>query len=196
MKVSMEKDKRCFGDGAGKELYADYHDREWGIPVHEERRLFEMICLEGAQAGLSWETILKKRKGYRCSFHDFQPTLVAEMTDHELEELVTLPEIVRHRGKIYSVRENARVFLAIQREFGTFNAYLWKFVNHKPLINHWKKKEEVPSSSEISDALSKDLKKRGMSFVGSTIMYAFMQAVGMVNDHLVDCPSRSFGFDQ
>lgn len=182
--------QRCFGNGKGKEFYAEYHDREWGVPVHDDQRLFEMLCLEGAQAGLSWETILKRREGYRRLFHRFHPAPVAEMTDTELEELLTNPAIIRNRRKVFSVRENARIFLKIQEEFGSFDAYLWKFVNHKPIINHWKRTEEVPSRSDISDELTKDLKRRGMRFVGTTIIYAFMQAVGMMNDHLVNCPFR------
>ena len=187
----MEKNnQRCFGNEAGKEFYAEYHDREWGVPVHDDRHLFEMLCLEGAQAGLSWETILKRREGYQRLFHNFKPTIVAKMTDSELEELLKDPAIIRNRRKVFSVRENAKVFLRIQKEFGAFDSYLWKFVNHQPIINHWKKKEDVPSNSDISNELSKDLKRRGMSFIGTTIIYAFMQAVGMVNDHLVNCPYR------
>jgi len=184
----MEKvKKRCFGDEPGKTFYADYHDNEWGIPVHEDRYLFEMLILEGAQAGLSWETVLKKREGYRRSFHNFDPSLVAAMTDVELEDLVGNPSIIRHRRKIFSARQNASVFLKIQKEFGTFDRYLWDFVDNRPIINQWKLPKEVPSKTPESNALSKDLKKRGMAFVGSTIIYAYMQAVGLVNDHLIDC---------
>lgn len=179
--------KRCFGGGPGQELYADYHDLEWGIPLHDDNRLFEMLILEGAQAGLSWETVLKKRDGYRKAFHHFDPAKVAAMKDNELEALCQNPAIIRNRLKIFSARQNARVVLTIQHEFGSFDHYLWRFVNGKPLVNHWKHFKEVPATTAESDALSKDLKKRGMSFVGSTIMYAFMQAVGMVNDHLIDC---------
>jgi len=187
----MEKNgQRCFGNGPGKELYAAYHDLEWGVPVHDDRHLFEMLCLEGAQAGLSWETVLKRRDGYLRLFHQFEPALVAEMTDSSLEKILQDPAIIRNRLKVFSVRENARRVLSIQEEFGTFDAYLWRFVNHLPVINHWEKLSEVPASSDISDALAKDVKKRGMSFVGTTIMYAFMQAVGMVNDHLICCPVR------
>lgn len=185
----MEKDdQRCFG--TGKELYAEYHDREWGVPVHDDRHLFEMLCLEGAQAGLNWETILKRREGYRRLFHHFEPAIVAKMRDNELEELLKDPAIIRNRRKVFSVRENAKIVLKIQEEFGTFDSYLWEFVNHQPIINHWKKREDVPSRSDVSEELSKDLKKRGMSFVGATIIYAFMQAVGMVDDHLVKCLCR------
>lgn len=184
----MEKDKkRCFGDEPGKTFYADYHDNEWGIPVHDDQRLFEMLILEGAQAGLSWETVLKKREGYRLLFHNFIPSLVSAMTDEDLESLTSNHSIIRNRRKIFSARQNARVFLKIQEEFDSFDHYVWRFVDNKPIINHWKLPKEVPSQTSESDALSKDLKKRGMNFVGSTIIYAYMQAVGMVNDHLVDC---------
>lgn len=181
--------QRCFGNG--KEFYEKYHDEEWGVPVHDDRHLFEMLCLEGAQAGLSWETILKRREGYRNLFHRFNPKMVAKMPDSELETILQNPAVIRNRLKVYSVRENARSFLKIQEEFGSFDAYVWGFVNHKPIVNHFQKMEEIPPRTAISDALSKDLKRRGMTFVGSTIMYAFMQAVGMVNDHLISCPNRS-----
>jgi len=176
--------KRCFGDGP---LYIDYHDNEWGTPSHDDQHLFEMIVLEGAQAGLSWSTVLKKRAGYQKAFHHFNPTKVAKISDAELEQLTQNPDIIRNRLKINSARNNARVFVQIQKEFGSFDNYVWKFVDDKPIINHWHSFSEVPATTKVSDALSKDLKKRGMSFVGSTIMYAFMQAVGMVNDHLVGC---------
>ena len=179
-------DKRCFG--TGKEFYEKYHDEEWGIPVHDDRYLFEMFCLEGAQAGLSWEIILKRREGYRRLFHQFKPYIVARMTDNELEEVLKKPAVIRNRRKVFSVRENARVVLKIQEEFGSFDTYLWRFVNHKPIVNHFETREEIPSHSAISNELSQDLKRRGMLFVGTTIIYAFMQAVGMVNDHLIQCP--------
>ncbi len=178
--------QRCFG--TGKEFYEKYHDEEWGVPVHDDRLLFEMLCLEGAQAGLSWETILKRRDGYRYLFHLFEPEIVAKMTDNELEKLLKDPRIIRNRQKVFSVRKNAKVVLKIQEEFGSLNAYLWSFVDNKPIINHFEKIDEIPSSSAISHELSKDLKRRGMSFVGTTIIYAFMQAVGIVNDHLIKCP--------
>ncbi len=184
---SIMKDKRCFGNELGKTFYAEYHDHEWGIPVHEDRHLFEMLVLEGAQAGLSWEMILKKRAAYRRLFHRFDPARVAAMTDKELESVVNNPSIIRNRRKIFSARQNACVFLKIQEEFGSFNHYLWRFVNDKPIVNRWKRREDVPCRTSISDHLSKDLKKRGMTFVGSKIIYAYMQAVGVVNDHLVDC---------
>lgn len=182
--------KRCFGNKPGQDFYAEYHDTEWGVPSHEDEHLFEMLILEGAQAGLSWETILKRRAGYRRAFHDFDPVKVAAMTDKKLETLRNNTEIIRNRLKIYAARQNARVFLAIQKEYKTFDAYLWRFVEGKPRVNHWKTFKDVPVNTKESDALSKDLKKRGMTFVGSTIMYAYMQAVGMVNDHLTDCFKR------
>ena len=183
----MDGKTRCFGNGPGKELYAAYHDQEWGVPVYDDTHLFEMLILEGAQAGLSWETVLKKREGYRRAFHHFDPQKVAQMRDEELETLRHNPEIIRNRLKILSARQNARVFLEIQREFGSFSSYLWGCVENTPVINRWKSFSEVPVKTEVSDALSKDLKKRGMNFVGSTIMYAYMQAVGLVNDHLASC---------
>ena len=180
-----EDKKRCFGEG--KEFYAEYHDREWGVPVHDDRRLFEMLILEGAQAGLSWETILKRREGYRNAFYHFEPTKVAQMTDDELNALLQNEGIIRNRLKVYAARQNAIVFLQIQREFGSFAKYVWHFVGDKPIITRRKHLKEVPARAPISDALSKDLKRRGMTFVGSTIIYAFMQAVGLVDDHLIDC---------
>ncbi len=188
--MEKNKDMRCFGNGPGKEVYADYHDHEWGVPVHDDQHLFEMLSLEGAQAGLSWETVLKKRGAYRRLFHRFDPKLVAKMSDAELDTILKDPAIIRNRLKVYSVRQNAQVFLKIQKEFGTFDAYLWRLVDHKPRINRWKTWEEVPCETDVSDALSKDLKRRGMSFVGTKIIYAFMQAVGMVNDHLLSCPAH------
>ena len=185
--MSHDGKKRCFGGQPGKEFYAEYHDNEWGIPVHDDRHLFEMLILEGAQAGLSWETILKRRKGYKEAFHSFDPRKVAAMTDKELEALLENEKIIRNRLKVFAARTNARVFLEIQREFGSFDRYLWNFVGGKPIVNKWKKFEEVPAVTPESDAISKDLKKRGMTFVGSTIIYAYMQAVGLVNDHMVDC---------
>lgn len=188
----MKKEKkRCFGDGKGKEIYAEYHDNEWGIPVHEDRKLFEMLILEGAQAGLSWETILKRREGYRICFHQFHPEKVASMTEEELESLRKDERIIRNRLKIYAARKNAIAFLQIQKEFGSFDRYIWGFVNGKPLIHHRKSFREIPAQTDVSLAISKDLQKRGMTFVGPTIIYAFMQAVGMVNDHLIDCWCRS-----
>jgi DNA-3-methyladenine glycosylase I len=183
---SMNK-QRCFGSGPGQELYADYHDQEWGIPLHDDQRLFEMLILEGAQAGLSWETILKRRKGYREAFYHFNPHLVAAMSDQQLNDLIQNPNIIRNRLKIYATRQNAKVFIAIQQEFGSFDSYLWSFVKGKPIKNHWKTLKEAPTATAESKALSKDLQKRGMTFVGPTIMYAYMQAVGLVDDHTTEC---------
>lgn len=183
-----ENKKRCFGSAPGKEFYAEYHDKEWGIPVYDDRQLFEMLILEGAQAGLSWETILKRREEYRRAFYHFDPEKVANMTDGELNSLLENPGIIRNRLKIYAARQNASVFLQIQKKFGSFSNYVWKFVDHKPVLTRRKSLTDIPASTPHSCALSKDLKKRGMTFVGSTIMYAFMQAVGLVDDHLVDCP--------
>ena len=178
---------RCFGNKPNQTLYAQYHDEEWGIPQHEDQHLFEMLILEGAQAGLSWETILKRRENYRKAFHQFDPIKVAKMTDSELEAQIQNEGIIRNRLKVYSTRQNAQAFLAIQKEFGSFDTYLWRFVDNKPIQNHWQSFSEIPTDTKESDALSKDLKKRGMRFVGTTIMYAFMQAVGMADDHLKDC---------
>lgn len=183
------KDFRCFG--TGKDFYEKYHDEEWGIPVHDDQHLFEMLCLEGAQAGLSWETVLKRRQDYRKLFHQFDPKTVSKMTDEELENLLKNPAIIRNRLKVYSVRQNAKSVLNIQNEFGSLDAYLWKFVNNTPITNQVNKLNEMPVRSDVSDAISKDLKRRGMSFVGTTIIYAFMQAVGMVNDHLTECPYKN-----
>lgn len=190
----MKENKiRCFGNGAGKEFYADYHDKEWGVPVYDDRHLFEMLILEGAQAGLSWETILKRRKEYRMAFHHFDPIKVSQMTDEDLNALLQNPGVIRNRLKIYAARKNALVFLQIQKDFGSFSNYIWKFVDGKPIVTRRKSLKDIPPSTPISDALSKDLKKRGMSFVGSTIMYAFMQAVGLVDDHLANCCCAEHG---
>ena len=187
MEIGTDGRRRCFGGKPGQEFYAEYHDKEWGIPVREDRQLFEMLILESAQAGLSWETVLKKREGYRRAFHGFDVQKVAAMSDDELEALREDPGIIRNRLKIYAARKNARVFTRIQEACGTFSEYLWAYVGGKPIINHWQTFEELPAKTEISDAISKDLKKRGMTFVGSTIIYAYMQAVGMVDDHLKGC---------
>lgn len=182
---------RCFGNKEGESLYATYHDEEWGVAVHDDTVLFEFLILEGAQAGLSWYTILKRREGYKRAFHNFNPSLVSQMTDDELELLRKDEGIIRNRLKIYSVRKNALVFLEIQKEFKTFDNYLWSFVGHKQIVNHHATSDTVPITTEISDRLSNSLKKRGMTFVGSTIMYAYMQAVGMVDDHLDICHVRN-----
>ncbi|MGC0372240.1 MAG: hypothetical protein DGJ47_000949 [Rickettsiaceae bacterium] len=183
----MTTKMRCFGDDINKTQLAKYHDKEWGVPVHDDVKLFEMLTLEGAQAGLNWETILKKRDGYKRAFKNFDPNLVVKMSDEELESLRQDQSIIRNRLKIYSTRKNALIFLKIQQEFGSFDTYIWQFVDHKPIINHWKNLEDIPITTPQSDMISKDLKKRGMSFVGSTIIYAYMQAIGMVSDHLTTC---------
>jgi DNA-3-methyladenine glycosylase I len=175
---------RCAWLPGDKPDYVHYHDNEWGVPVHDDRLLFEMLILEGAQAGLSWHTILKRRDGYRKAFKNFDVAKCAKMTDAELEKVLATADIIHNRLKVFSVRKNALAFIAIQKEFGSFDAYIWRFVGGKPKINRPKK---MTASTPESDATSKDLKKRGMSFVGSTIIYAYMQAVGMVNDHMADC---------
>ena len=164
-----------------------YHDEEWGKPLHDDRGLFEFLILEGAQAGLSWDTILRKRENYRKAFDDFEVNKVARYTDKKVEKLLKDEGIIRNRLKIASAISNARAFLAVQNEFGSFDKYIWSFVEGKPIVNRLKESSQVPAKTEVSDAISKDLKKRGFNFVGSTIMYAFMQATGMVNDHLVSC---------
>jgi DNA-3-methyladenine glycosylase I len=167
--------------------YVQYHDREWGVPVHDDRLLFEFLILEGAQAGLSWSTILKKRENYRLAFDHFDPTVVARYDKRKQKALLRNPGIVRNRLKIESTITNARAFLAVQQELGSFDKYVWGFVDGGPLQNARRSLKEVPARTRESDAMSKDLKRRGFRFVGSTICYAFMQAVGMVNDHLIDC---------
>jgi DNA-3-methyladenine glycosylase I len=169
------------------ELDIAYHDAEWGVPVHDDRVLFEFLTLEGAQAGLSWSTILKKRENYRRAFDGFDPERVARFTSKRVGRLLADPGIVRHRGKIESTISNAKAFLDVQHEFGSFDRYAWQFVDGAPRVNQWHALRDVPARTLESDALSKDLKRRGFRFVGSTICYAFMQAVGMVNDHTVDC---------
>ncbi len=164
-----------------------YHDTEWGVPRHDDRMLFEFLVLEGAQAGLSWATILRKREGYRRAFHGFVPEIVASFDSRKIEELLSVQDIVRNRLKIEAAIRNAAAFLKVRDEFGTFDTYIWQFVNGRPIRNAWKSVNEVPASTEESNAMSKDLKKRGFSFVGPTICYAFMQAIGMVNDHTTDC---------
>jgi DNA-3-methyladenine glycosylase I len=177
--------KRC--EWAQTDLSIAYHDEEWGVPLHEDRALFEFLILEGAQAGLSWETILKKRDNYRAAFDNFEPGVVAKYDQRKAKKLLANPGIVRNRLKIAAAIQNAKAFLAIQKEFGSFDTYVWQFVNGKPKKNKWRSLKEIPARTPESDALSKDLLRRGFKFVGSTICYAFMQAVGMVNDHTVDC---------
>lgn len=178
---------RCPWLPADKALYVTYHDEEWGVPSYDERHLFEMICLEGAQAGLSWWTILQKRERYRQVFHGFDPERVAAMTDPELDCLLQDPGIVRHRGKIAATRDNARAWLALREREGDPVAWIWSFVGGKPKVNRFRTLADFPASTPESDALSKALRKSGFRFVGSTTLYAFMQAVGMTDDHTVDC---------
>lgn len=180
--------KRC--TWATSELTIPYHDEEWGRPVHDDRVFFEFLTLEGAQAGLSWETILRKRNRYREVFEQFDPAKVAKFTGARFESLIKDEGIVRNRTKIESTISNAKAFLAVQKEFGSFDAYVWRFVGGKPIVNAWKERGDIPSESAESLALSKDLRKRGFRFVGPTIMYAFMQATGLINDHLADCAWR------
>jgi DNA-3-methyladenine glycosylase I len=178
---------RCAWVPAGDEEYARYHDQEWGRPVREDRHLFEMLTLEGAQAGLSWSTILRKRLGYRKAFANFDPARVARFDGRRRATLLRDPAIVRNRLKIDSTVTNARAFLAVQREFGSFSRYLWDWVGGRPVLNGWESRERIPARSELSDRISRDLKKRGFRFVGSTIIYAYLQAVGIVNDHTAGC---------
>ena len=177
--------KRCAW--AAKEPMIRYHDEEWGVPLHDDRRLFEMLILEGAQAGLSWDTILNKRESYRRAFDEFDPPAIAKYDEQDVTRLLSDPGIVRNRLKVRSAIQNARAFLAVQEEYGSFDAYIWQFVRGRPRRNDRRSLEELPARTAESDAMSKDLKKRGFNFVGSTICYAFMQAVGMVNDHMMDC---------
>ncbi|MDH3943353.1 MAG: DNA-3-methyladenine glycosylase I [Anaerolineae bacterium] len=168
-------------------LYIEYHDQEWGLPVHDDRLLFEFLILEGAQAGLSWITILKKRPAYRLAFDQFDPGLVARYDDSKIQELLSNPGIVRNKLKVNAAVTNAQAFLEVQSEFGSYDNYIWEFVGGKPQVNTWKSQSDIPAETAESLAMSKDLKKRGFKFVGPTICYAFMQAIGMVNDHTVDC---------
>ena len=177
--------KRC--DWAKNDLAIKYHDAEWGVPCRDDRRLFEFLILEGAQAGLSWDTILRKRENYRAAFDDFDAEKIALYDEAKCAELLLNSGIIRNRLKIASAIRNAKCYLKVVEEFNSFDKYIWQFVGGKPIVNAWENANQVPASSEISDAMSKDLKQRGFNFVGSTIMYAFMQACGLVNDHLVSC---------
>jgi DNA-3-methyladenine glycosylase I len=177
--------KRC--DWAKNDLAIQYHDTEWGVPLHDDRKLFEFIILEGAQAGLSWDTVLRKRENYRAAFDDFDAEKIALYDAVKIESLLQNEGIIRNRLKIASTIQNAQSYLKIKDEFGSFDSYIWKFVGGKPILNALKTSSEIPAKTEISDAMSKDLKKRGFNFVGSTICYAFMQACGLTNDHLVSC---------
>jgi DNA-3-methyladenine glycosylase I len=172
---------------ADKPFYVNYHDHEWGVPVHDDRHFFEMLILEGAQAGLSWLTILSRRDTYRAAYDNFDVTKVAAYDDAKKEALLADPGIIRNKLKVAASVQNAQAFINIQREFGSFDAYIWDFVGATPVINHWKSMSDVPVSTELSDRISKDLKKRGMKFVGTTIIYSFLQATGIVMDHTTDC---------
>jgi len=180
------KKQRC--DWAnGSELEKDYHDKEWGVPIHDDRLLFEMLILEGAQAGLSWSTILKKRQGYKKAFDNFDVKKVARYTQKRIDKLLNNPDIIRNKLKVNAAVENAKRFIEVQKEYKRFDAYIWSFVDGKPIVNCWKSMKQVPASTVESEAMSKALKKRGFKFVGPTICYAFMQSIGMVNDHLTSC---------
>jgi DNA-3-methyladenine glycosylase I len=185
MRQPASEKRRC--EWAGSEPSIAYHDEEWGVPQHDDQRLFELLILEGAQAGLSWTTILNKRAGYRRAFDNFDARRVARYDQRKVKQLLANPEIVRNRLKIHAAIQNAKVFLAVQKEFGSFDRYLWQFVGNRPIQNARKTISEIPARTAESDALSKDLLKRGFKFVGSTICYAYMQAIGMVNDHMVGC---------
>jgi DNA-3-methyladenine glycosylase I len=177
--------QRC--EWAKSELMVRYHDEEWGVPLHDDRRFFEFLILDGAQAGLSWETVLRKRENYRRALDGFDPVVVAGYAPEKIEQLLADPGIVRNRLKVASTVSNARAFLEVQEEFGSFDSYIWRFVDLRPIRNAWRSIQEIPARTAESDAMSKDLQRRGFRFVGSTICYAFMQAAGMVNDHIVDC---------
>jgi DNA-3-methyladenine glycosylase I len=178
--------KRCPW-ALSSQQYIDYHDKEWGLPAHDDRKLFEMLILEGVQAGLSWSLILKKRAGYLQAFDGFDAQKIAQYDDRKVQELLANPEIVRNRLKIQAAIRNARAFLVLQSQYGSFDAFLWQFVDGQPRQNAWQTLQDIPASTRESDAMSKELKRQGFTFVGTTICYAFMQAVGMVNDHIVEC---------
>jgi DNA-3-methyladenine glycosylase I len=178
--------KRCQWAGSDP-LYIEYHDKEWGVPVHDDRKIFEMLVLEGAQAGLNWLTVLRKRENYRKAFDNFDPRKVAKYDSEKFQKLLATEGIIRNKLKIRSAIQNARAFLEVQKEFGSFDAYIWQFVGGRPICNSWKSLSELPAQTAESEAMSNDLKRRGFSFVGPTICYAHMQATGMVNDHVVTC---------
>ncbi|MDO8356604.1 MAG: DNA-3-methyladenine glycosylase I [Nitrospirota bacterium] len=186
----LDEKTRCGWVGI-KPHFITYHDREWGVPIHDDRKHFEMLLLEGAQAGLTWETILLRREGYRRAFAAFDPKKVARFTATKQAELLTNPGIIRNRLKVDSAVTNAQAFLEVQKEFGSFDAYVWSFVGGEPIVNRWKRMSDVPATNVVSDTLSKDLKTRGFRFVGSTIIYAYLQAAGLVDDHTADCFIRS-----
>lgn len=179
--------KRCGWVKLTNPLYIDYHDKEWGKPLHDEQALFELLCLESYQAGLSWETVLNKRAAFRQAFHDYEVETVAQMTDSDLDNLLDNPDIIRHKAKIYATRANAQAFLNVQKEFGTFDKYLWSWVGFTPLVNQVNNYQDAPAKTELSEALSKDLKKRGFKFVGPVCVYSYLQAAGLINDHEETC---------
>lgn len=182
--IFMSEKKRCFGSVP---IYEDYHDNEWGRPVYDSRQLFELLTLDCMQAGLSWLTILKKRKSYQEAFDYFDPHKIALYDETKVEELMQNPGIIRNRLKIKAIINNAKAYLTLEEKYGSFSDWLWKYVDHKPIVGHWKKLEDIPSKTELSDRISTDLKELGFKFVGSTIVYAFMQGVGIVNDHYKGC---------
>lgn len=184
--IDMNTKIRCAWAG-NTPIYTDYHDNEWGQPVHDDKQLFEMLILETMQAGLSWITVLKKREAYRAAFDGFDPHKIALYNDKKIEELMSNEGIIRNRLKINSAISNAKLFLEIQKNYGSFDKFIWSYVNNTPIIGHWEKIEDLPATTPLSDQISKDLKKMGFKFVGSTIIYAFMQAIGMVNDHFTEC---------
>lgn len=187
VKKMKDNKNRCWWAPDNDPLYVQYHDEEWGVPTHDDRMLFEMLILEGAQAGLSWSTILHKRENYRKAFDNFDAEKVARYDDEKIQSLLQNQGIVRNKLKIHSTVRNVGVFLQIQKAFGSFDNYIWRYTNYKPLINHWKNPGDVPAETGLSKTISKDLKKRGMNFVGPTIIYAYMQSIGLVNDHLTSC---------
>lgn len=182
----MDKKKRCPWPG-DTPIYIDYHDNEWGRPTHDDRELFEMLVLESMQAGLSWITVLKKREAFREAFDGFAPEKVALYDDEKIEELMNNEKIIRNRRKITAAVNNAKLFLKVQEEYGSFDKFIWKYVDNTPITGHWEKIEDMPASTPLSDRISKDLKKMGFQFLGTTIIYSFMQSVGMVNDHIKEC---------
>jgi len=185
--LQSEIKTRCAWLPKGNELYIKYHDEEWGVPCHDDRMLFEMLNLEGAQAGLSWITVLMKRMNYRKLFANFEAEKLIHFTDKQLDEILLNPGIIRNRLKVYAVRTNAYAFLKVKEEFGSFDTYIWSFVDGQPIVNYRKNINEIPAKTKLSNQMSKDLKQRGFKFIGSTICYAYMQAIGMVNDHTIDC---------
>jgi DNA-3-methyladenine glycosylase I len=184
---SPDERVRCRWAAGGDPLYAAYHDEEWGVPLHDDRALFELLCLEGAQAGLAWITILRKREGYRRAFHGFDVERCAALTDEELEALLADPGIVRNRLKVHAVRRNARAFLELQADHGSFDAWLWAWVGGTPVRSAWERQEDVPAVTPLAERISKDLRRRGFTFVGPTIVYAYLQSAGVVDDHVASC---------